>query len=788
MNQTKVSVFKNLYNSTDVPYIISLEKALDRIRIGKSKPLIDKIRGAESKEERNNLKKQSVSVLFNGEFSERKTKGLVKHSGLMVVDFDGYKDEIDVFNDLTNLKNNKHFVSLFISPSGLGIKGLVHIPKCDAKEHSKYFKQFQKEFNYNYFDASNSNVDRVCFESYDPNIYINYDADIYEPELVDEGYIVSERVPILPLNDEDKIIELIMKFNWNRDFIEGERNSFIFDLAGMFCEYGISEYTTIGYISNNVAIGDFSDRELEMAVKSAYKRRSFNIKYFEDFKKIDKINVDIKNGKDYVLNKHNISEDVYEEIKESKEHDDFWIFEEDKKGNTKVKIIPLKYKLFLERSGFKKYFPADAQKPTWVKIVSNKVKETSVEKIKDFVLNHLLEIGELDVWSYCANYQTLFSDPFLLMLETIELMMLKDNKETSFIAYKNGILKVTKDNVELMDYIDVDGYIWESQIINRDFVIKQNTDNDYKKFINNISSGDSEPIECVIGFLLSSYKNKMNNKAIILNDEVISENPEGGTGKGLFVQGVKQIRKVSILDGKAFDDKKSFPYQTVAQDTNILIFDDVKKNFDFEQKFSLVTEGLTLERKNKDAIKLTVEESPKIVISTNYAIKGEGNSHSRRRHEIEIGQYYNGSLTPYDDFGRQLFDDWDLEEFQRFDNFMIGCLKKYLNKGLTKQNAKNIKLRKFIAETSMEFYEWVQDTQNVPVNVRGNKVESFESFVGEYKDFNKWLSRKKFNIWLQKWAKYNDWEYRDGNSNGNRWFELYDGLKSEFDNDNNDPF
>ena len=124
-------------------------------------------------------------------------------------------------------------------------------------------------------------------------------------------------------------------------------------------------------------------------------------------------------------------------------------------------------------------------------------------------------------------------------------------------------------------------------------------------------------------------RNKMNNKAIILNDEVISDNPEGGTGKGLFIQGIKQLKKTSILDGKAFDDKKSFPYQTVSQDCTVLVFDDVKQNFNFESKFSLVTEGLTLERKNKDAIKLSVEESPKLVISTNYAIKGAGNSNRK---------------------------------------------------------------------------------------------------------------------------------------------------------------
>lgn len=785
MRKTKVTVFKSLFLSTDVPYIITLEQALNRIKNGKSKVKIEKIRTVKEKKERTELKKKLVSVLFGGEFSERKTKGLVEHSGLMIVDFDNYQSKDIMLADLNSLKKNKHFISLFISPSGLGIKGLVKIPKCTAKDHSKYFKSFEKEFNYNYFDKANSNVDRVCFESYDPDIFTNYKAKEYNPQLIDEGYTMSERVPVLPITDEDRIIELIMNFKWDKSFIEGERNAYIFDVAGMFCEYGVSEYMAFGYIQNNIVIGDFSETETETTIKSAYKKRNFGFKYFENFQKRDKISMDIKNGRDYVTSKHNISAEVFEEIKESQEHDDFWSFDK----NKKVKINPLKYKLFLERSGFKKYFPADTQKPTWVKIVSNKVTETSVEKIKDFVLNYLIEKGEVDVWSHCANYQTLFSDGFLLMLETIELMMLRDTKNESYIAFRNGILRVSKDEFELMDYIDVDGYIWESQIINRDFSKVTNNKNDYKSFIQNVSGDNSDPLECVVGFLLSTYKNKMNNKAIILNDEVISENPEGGTGKGLFVQGLRQIRKISILDGKAFDDKKSFPYQTVSQDTNVLVFDDVKKNFDFENKFSLVTEGLTLERKNKDAIKLTVEESPKLVISTNYAIKGEGNSHNRRRHEIEIGQHYNGKFTPFDDFKRQLFDDWNDKDFLKFDNYMVDCLQKYLTNGLIAQDSKNIKLRKFIAGTAMDFYEWASDDEKMKPNERYDKVKTFEDFTEEYKDYKRWLSRKKFNIWTQKYAKFMELEYIDGNTNGSRWFSLMDGSKSneEIDQDIN-PF
>lgn len=774
MRDAKITVFKNLL-SVDVPYIITLEKAVKRIKEGASKELLSKIRSIPKKTERDVYKAKLPAIIFSGEFSERKKDGLINHSGLMITDYDGFSTEEEMRKFFNEVKSIKHVVLCFVSPSGKqswGFKALVRIPKCNAKEHSAYFKKFKEDFEIENWDKSNSDVSRICYESYDPEIYVNYDAEIYEPTIIDEGYSVSEKVPLLPINDEDVIIEKIMKWNWNKDFIEGERNSFIFDLAGAFCEYGVSESTAFGYIQNNVVYGDFSERETKNTVKSAYKIRSFGIKFFEDYNKRDQIKTDLNRGKKAVLEKYKIEDDVYDQIKIDVEHEDFWYYEEDSKGNEKIKINPLSYKLFLERNGFKKYFPEDSLIPSFVRIKSNKVKMTSTEIIKDFVLDYLLENKKMDVWSYCASYHNLFSENFLSMLETIELLMLKDKKYESYIAFNNGILKVSGSNVQLIDYIDVDGYIWESQIINRDFELKKETNNEYKKFINNISNNNPDAIECVIGFLLSTYKNKMNNKAVILNDEVISENPEGGTGKGLFIQGLRQIRKVSILDGKTFDEKKSFPYQTVSQETQILVFDDVKKNWDFESKFSLVTEGMTLERKNKDAIKLSVEDSPKMVISTNYAIKGEGNSHERRRHEIEVAQYYGSRLTPYDEFGRQLFDDWDEEEFNDFDNYMVQCLQKYFRMGLVPQvNAKNLDKRKFIAETSMEFHEWITDTTNFSLNTRHNKADKFNQFTEDYPDYKKYLSRKRFQIWVQKYAGFIGKEFQDG-TNPNRWFGI----------------
>ena len=775
MKEAKISIFRYLYETKDVPYLVTLEKALSRIKNGsKSLELIQKIRSENDQDKRNELKRSLPCYVFSGEFSERNSEGLLNHSGLFVADIDEFPNEFEQKRLRSELIQNPHVLSVFASPSGdKGLKALVRIPKSDKVSHSRYFKEFQNQFKFDYFGTAQSNVDRVCFESYDPDIYINWDAKVFSPQLHEIGFEVKDKPPLIPIDNDSEIVDLIMKWNWGKDFVEGQRNNYIFDLAGAFCEYGVSEDYAIGYILANVVIGEFSETEAKTTIKSAYRKRKAGSKYFENYKKITQVKRDLPKGKESVLKKHQISESVFNEIKVEEEQKDFWFFEETKQGE-RCKVDTLKYKKFLEGSGFKKYFPYDTQKPTWVKIVSNQVQETSVEKIKDYVLNYLLNKGEDAVWAYFASYQNLFSESFLLMLDTVELMLLKDTREKTYIAYANGILEISKDKAELVEYVDVDGYIWKSHIIPRDFVYSDSVTNDYKKFIYNVSNRKPEPLECTIGYLVNTFKNKMNNKAIILNDEVISDNPEGGTGKGLFVQGIKQVRRVSILDGKTFDDKKSFPYQTVSPETQILVFDDVKKNFDFESKFSLVTEGMTLERKNKDAIKLSVEDSPKMLLSTNYAIKGEGNSHDRRRHELEIAQYYGKGKTPYDEFGKELFSDWTPKEFEQFDNYIVYCVQLYLTNGLMQQEAKNIRLRKFIMETSQDFFYWISDQSNFSLNNYLEKARLFDAFVNDYVDYKKWLSRNKFSNWVSKYANYMGYKFHETHSGSIRYFMISD--------------
>jgi hypothetical protein len=770
-----ISVFKSLYKSDDVPFEVDVIKVLTRIKNGTSKDKILKIRKMKDCEEKKNLKNSLLSILFNGTFSARNDNSLVEHSGLCILDFDKYETIEKKNQEREKLMNCEFVFSVFESPSGNGLKALIRIPQCDKDTHKRYFKSFGEFIQSDYFDFKNSNVSRVCFESYDPDIYINENAKIWDKLTEEEGHSVFERNPILPLTDEDEIIRRLLKW-WDTKFgfKSGERNNNLFILANALCEYGINQDYAFNYVNNNVVFGDFSENELLTLFKSAYKRATFNSKYFEDINKIDRIKQNLSKGipKKDIANLLKIDETIIDEIKEINDDDDFWTKFEDKKGNITIKIDSLKYKYWLERKGFKKYYPEQATNPTFVHIKSNKVTQSSTDIIKDVVLKFLLERNEIEVFNFCSKSAQLFSDYYLTMLESIDLKMIKDTKNEAFIPFQNGVVKITKNKVELIDFIDVDGYIWENQIINRDFIESKDIENDFKNMVEKVSADDPKRInalEHTLGYLIHSYKDKTDQKAIIINDQEIDDNPNGGSGKSLMISALSNFKKVVKIDGKSFDSKKGdFVYQRVTLDTQVLAFDDVKKNFDFEQLFSIITEGIAINRKNKDEIFIPFERSPKIVITTNYVINGSGTSHDRRRHEIEFYQYFNGKRNPLTEYGRLLFDSWQIEDWIKFDNYMISNLQKFLKNGLVESVSINADIKRFIQSTNKDFYDWVSEG-NLYENTRIYNTEIIAKFTNEYKSYGL-MTSKTFIKWVNEYCKFKGFELSKDKDHLGRYF------------------
>ena len=87
----QITIFKNIFSKE--PHFITVEKALERIKIGASKGLVLDIRLALDKEKANKLKLNLPSVCFSGRFgADRKDEQLVEHSGFVVLDFDDISD------------------------------------------------------------------------------------------------------------------------------------------------------------------------------------------------------------------------------------------------------------------------------------------------------------------------------------------------------------------------------------------------------------------------------------------------------------------------------------------------------------------------------------------------------------------------------------------------------------------------------------------------------------------------------------------------------------------------
>ena len=147
---------------------------------------VDRIRDTDDEEIRGDLKMTLPCVLFPEGFQKRVASGLIEHSGLIILDFDNqepvqYKDKLSKF---------PYIVAAWASPSGTGVKALVRI--SDPDRHRDHFEALKIHTTLNLTDLE-TDVSRICYESYDPEIYINFDAEEYV-------YVVDPQVDAGPPN------------------------------------------------------------------------------------------------------------------------------------------------------------------------------------------------------------------------------------------------------------------------------------------------------------------------------------------------------------------------------------------------------------------------------------------------------------------------------------------------------------------------------------------------------------------------------------------------------------
>lgn len=175
MQKSKISFF-SYYGSEPRDTNLWWCLSTDRYR-GK----VEAIRTMSDADTRTKKKKQLPGFTPSGCFSERKAKGLIKHSGYICLDVDA-KDNLHI----TDWQRFIHDVGNkypFIAYAGLSVSGkgcFLIVPIKHTERHTQHFDALVAELNPDVMvDKSGRDVSRYRFMSYNADPYIKEDADTY---------------------------------------------------------------------------------------------------------------------------------------------------------------------------------------------------------------------------------------------------------------------------------------------------------------------------------------------------------------------------------------------------------------------------------------------------------------------------------------------------------------------------------------------------------------------------------------------------------------------------------
>lgn len=791
----KITVFKSM--TSDIPFYYDVSEVLLSIKRGKNKDLISKIRSEQNKEKRDRLKKNLFYICFSGEFRKRLNEELVEHSGLICLDFDNFPNTKTLELWLNKIKTDKHCFAAFISPSGMGLKVLFKIPKCKTNdEHNSRFDAIHKYFsNCEYFDKNGKGMNRVCYESYDPNVFVNKDSEVFTDiltETKDKSDRLSSIKAVIDSDAYSVFAKLVTWFESKYNLKKGSRNANLFYFASACRDYSLDEnIATVlltNYASSNADDFQSISNEIQIIIKSAYNKVSAGKKMIS----IPTETIASDEDNSIQIDEFTFDEEVKEievEVEVNSDENnipefcEFW-----KWSGTSNKIDFLKLKKFLQDNGFYRY-EIDEKNFIFIRVIDNSIQEVDVRHIKDFMLRCLESWEKSDIYNMIAE-NTKLKKEYLNYLDPLKIVWNKDTKDTCWLYFRNTAVKVTSTNIELVPYIELDGFIWRNQRINRNFKLlneSKTNENDFAKFVSNVCAGNEKRInsfKSAIGYLMNRHKSKSTVKAVIFNDEIIADEAMGGTGKGLTMQIIGTVRNVILIPGADFDTGKDFAWQRISFSTDIVLIDDIEKNFKFKKLFTFVTDGWPIRKLYQDEIFLAPEDSPKVVITTNYSLKGDTDSYERRKFELELHAHYSKKFQPIDEFGKEFITEWNESEKNLCDNYLVYCAKYFLKEGLVKPDYINLEYKKLIVNTSIDFASFAETYLKDNYKYTKKDIYAFyksENGLGPY-DFP---NQKIFTSWMEYWGKYKDMTYNSRYGAGGSMFLYGQGFK-EWKNPKND--
>ena len=101
---------------------------------------------------------------------------------------------------------------------------------------------------------------------------------------------------------------------------------------------------------------------------------------------------------------------------------------------------------------------------------------------------------------------------------------------------------------------------------------------------------------------------------------------------------------------------------------------------------------------------------------------------------------------------------------------MISITQNFLNEGLTQTVSINAEVKRFIQQTSKDFYDWIEEG-NIQPNKRMYTTETVRLFLhdSKSKDF---LNNRLFLNWVNKYCELKKYEWIKSRDNIGRYFEI----------------
>lgn len=670
------------------------------------------------KEQADKIKRGLDYVTFSGIFSKRGAKNIVTYSELLAIDLDDLPDVVEAKKTILE-QTDIDIAMMFVSPSGNGLK--VVVPSTTEAEHLQVFRMYQRYFKSIGFDVDESGKDigRACFVCHDPDVY---HSDTFEfkklPDYWDEPTEATRPQPQThttylhntgtntggggyEADDLDEVIKVAKQIKAKGLNIAPDYNSYLdvgFALATLG-EAGRSVYHSVCSVSEKYNYED-TDRKFTECLNSG--NGSIGLGTFFQLAKDVGIKL-AKRATPTIKRDTTLSNDIEKGVF------DYYFFDE--KNN--ITISPTRLMQWLMMKGFKRISEAGDDN---IKIIKGETKAIEpFNYLTDTIaylranINPKDKEREQEISDYLLSKTAMINKVWLLM-EAEPYDLQRDNKNTTYIPFKNGVAKITGEGIEMLDYSNDEVKLFmKVESMNHNFINTLDSvdkfDNreagDFERFVNYAITGSDKdaseytPTELgnvsafytMIGYLMSNYKAMGNAKAIILSDEgADGENRKGGRGKTLISKAIQMFRMNIFKGGAEFDPTYRHNFADLQRWHDVYVIDDVNAGFRYDLMYTNITGDITAERKGTTAVGIPFKDAPKFVITTNWAVRysSEASSTNRRFNEYKFSDYWNDKRQPKDVFDKYFWDEWEATDWQSFFEFMAFCCVLYLRAGLQK--------------------------------------------------------------------------------------------------------